>query len=139
MTKIFRKYEFTPTEWATLRKLIEQTTTNPEGEPVTSWKDCAVVELGFLPITPAVYDGMEVITPAVYDGMEVITPAVLSDKWAVDILFYTEPPAEFAPFEVFPNPCGVHTFSGDDSLYLKTFCDKYPDSPYCVIPEPPAE
>jgi hypothetical protein len=31
MTKTFNKYEFTPTEWATLRKLIETTTTNPEG------------------------------------------------------------------------------------------------------------
>jgi len=29
----------------------------------------------------------------------------------------------------------VHTFSGDDSLYLKTFCEKYPDSEYCVIPK----
>jgi hypothetical protein len=125
MTKTISKYEFTPTEWATLRKLIEQTTTNPDGEPVTSFVDCAVVELGFLPITPAVYD-----------GMELKTPAVLSDKWAVDILFYAEPPASFAPFEVFPNPCGVHTFSGDDSLYLKTFCAKYPDSPYCIVPNP---
>ena len=128
MTKTFRKYEFTPTEWATLRKLIEQTTTNTEGEPVTSYKDCAVVELGFLPITPAVFD-----------GMEVKTPAVLSDKWAVDILFYAEPPAEFTPFEVFPKPCGVHTFSGDDSLYLKTFCEKYPESEYCKLPEPQIE
>jgi hypothetical protein len=125
MTKIFNKFEFTPTEWATLRKLIEQTTLTPTGEEVTHWVDCAVVELGFLPITPAVYD-----------GMELKTPAVLSEKWAVDILFYTEPPASFAPFEVFPKPCGVHTFSGDDSLYLKTFCAKYPDSDYCKLPEP---
>jgi len=123
--KTFRKFEFPPTEWATLRKLIETTTTNPDGGETTTYKDCAVVELGFLPITPAVYD-----------GMEVVTPAVLSEKWAVDILFYSEPPAEFTPFEVFPNPCGVHTFSGDDSLYLKTFCAKYPDSDYCKLPEP---
>jgi hypothetical protein len=121
----FSKFEFTPAEWATLRKLIEQTTTNPDGGETTTYKDCAVVELGFLPITPAVYD-----------GMELKTPAVLSEKWAVDILFYTEPPASFAPFEVFPNPCGVHTFSGDDNLYLKTFCAKYPDSPYCIVPDP---
>jgi hypothetical protein len=121
----FQKFEFTPTEWATLQKDIQQTTTTPDGETVTTWKDCAVVEIGFI-----------VITPAVMNGMEVVTPAVLSDKWAVDILFYSEPPASFAPFEVFPKPCGVHTFSGDDSLYLKTFCAKYPDSPYCVIPEP---
>ena len=123
--KQFHKYEFTPTEWATLRKLIEQTTTNPDGEPVTSFVDCAVVELGFLPITPAVIE-----------GMEVITPAVLSDKWAVDILFYAEVPKEFDAFAVYPPPMGIHTFSGDDSLYLKAYCEKFPDSPYCVIPEP---
>jgi hypothetical protein len=123
--KTFAKYEFTPTEWATLRKLIEQTTTTPDGGDSTTWVNCAVVEIGFI-----------VITPAVMDGMEVKSPAVLSDKWAVDILFYSEPPASFAPYEVYPNPCGVHTFSGDNSLYLKTFCAKYPDSPYCQVPEP---
>ena len=122
--KTFAKYEFTPAEWATLRKLIEQTTTNPDGGETTSFVDCAVVELGFLPITPAVYD-----------GMEVVTPAVLSEKWAVDILFYAEPPAEFAPFEVFPPPMGIHTFSGDESLYLKSFCAKFPESEYCKLPD----
>ena len=126
--KTFLKYEFTPTEWATLRKLIEQTTLTPTGEEVTHWVDCAVVELGFLPITPAVYD-----------GMELKTPAVLSEKWAVDILFYTEPPAEFTPFEVWPPPMGIHTFSGDDSLYLKGYCEKFPDSPYCIKPDNPTE
>jgi len=123
--KSFRKFEFTPTQWATLRKLIETTTTTPDGTKVQSWKDCAVVEIGFI-----------VITPAVLKDLEVITPAVVSDKWAVDILFYTEPPAEFTPFEVWPTPCGIHTFSGDDSLYLKGYCAKFPESPYCVIPEP---
>jgi len=121
--KTFLKFEFTPTQWATLRKLIETTTTTPDGTKVQSWVDCAVVELGFI-----------VITPAVLKDMEVKTPAVLSDKWAVDILFYAEVPTEFTPYEVYPNPCGVHTFSGDESLYLKTFCAKYPDSPYCIIP-----
>ena len=125
MTKTFLKFEFTPTEWATLRKLIEQTTLTPTGDEVSSWVDCAVVELGFLPITPAVFD-----------GMEVVTPAVLSEKWAVDILFYAEPPAEFTPFEVWPDPMGIHTFSGDDSLYLAGYCAKFPESPYCKLPEP---
>ena len=124
--KTFAKYEFTPTKWATLRKLIEQTTTNPDGGETTSFVDCAVVELGFLPITPAVLS----------DKLEVVTPAVLSDKWAVDILFYSEVPAEFTPFEVWPDPMGIHTFSGDDNLYLSGYCAKFPDSPYCVIPEP---
>ena len=115
--KTFKKYECTPTEWATLRKLIEQTT-----DETTSFKDCAVVELGFLPITPAVIE----------DG-EVVTEAVLSDKWAVDILWYVEPLAEFTAYEVYPEPMGIHTFSGDDSLYLKGYCEKFPDSPYCKI------
>ena len=123
--KTFLKYEFTPTKWATLRKLIEQITTNPDGGETTTYKDCAVVELGFLPITPAVIK-----------DMEVVTPAVLSDKWAVDILFYTEPPAEFTPFEVWPDPMGIHTFSGDDSLYLSGYCAKFPESDYCKLPEP---
>jgi hypothetical protein len=120
---IFNKYEFTPTQWATLRKLIETTTTTPDGTETTSWVDCAVVELGFICLEWGQVDDKPVCTKQ-------------SDKWAVDILFYSEPPASFAPFEVFPKPCGVHTFSGDDSLYLKTFCAKYPDSDYCKLPEP---
>ena len=121
--KTFAKFEFTPTQWATLRKLIETTTTTPDGSTQTSFVDCAVVEIGFI-----------VITPAVLKDLEVITPAVLSDKWAVDILFYSEVPVEFEPYAVYPNPCGVHTFSGDESLYLKSFCAKVPDSDYCKIP-----
>jgi hypothetical protein len=116
--KIFNKYEFTPTQWATLKKLIEQTSTTPEGD-ITTYKDCAVVEIGFICLE------------ADQEGKCIN----LSDKWAVDILFYAEPPTEFTPFAVYPNPCGVHTFSGDESLYLKTFCMKFPDSEYCVIPE----
>jgi hypothetical protein len=114
----FQKFEFTPIEWATLQKDIQQT----NGEE-TTWKDCAVVEIGFICLEWGQVDDKPVCTKQ-------------SDKWAVDILFYSEPPASFAPFEVFPKPCGVHTFSGDDSLYLKTFCDKYPDSPYCIVPDP---
>ena len=114
--KTFRKFEFIPTQWATLQKDIQQTTTTPDGGESTSWVDCAVVEIGFI-----------VITPAVLDGMEVKIPAVLSDKWAVDFLFYAEPPASFAPFEVFPKPCGVHTFQGCESMYLENFYTKFPD------------
>jgi hypothetical protein len=123
--KTFAKFEFTPTQWATLRKLIETTTTTPDGTKVQSWVDCAVVEIGFI-----------VITPAVMDGMEVVTPAVVSDMWAVDILFYSEVPKEFEPYAVFPSPVGIHTFAGCDDLYLQSFCAKYPDSPYCILPEP---
>jgi hypothetical protein len=121
--KTFLKFEFTPTQWATLRKLIETTTTTPDGEKVQSWVDCAVVEIGFICLEWGQVDDKPVCTKQ-------------SDMWAVDILFYSEPPASFAPFEVWPPPMGIHTFSGDDSLYLKKYCEKFPDSPYCVIPTP---
>jgi hypothetical protein len=123
--KTFLKFEFTPTQWATLRKLIEQTITTPSGGTQTSFVDCAVVEIGFICLEWG------------QDAEEMPVCEILSDKWAVDILFYSEVPKEFEPYAVYPNPCGVHTFSGDDNLYLQTFCAKYPDSDYCKIPEPP--
>ena len=113
--KTFLKYEFTPTQWALHRELIETISTGPDGFDVETWVDCAVVELGFL-----------TITPAVMDGMEVVTPEVLSDKLAVDILFYSEVPKEFTPFEVWPES-GVHTFSGHESTYMESFYNKFPD------------
>jgi len=119
----FSKFEFTPTEWATLQKDIQQTTTTPSGETVTSWKDCAVVEIGFICLEWGQVDDKPVCVKQ-------------SDKWAVDILFYSEVPVEFTPYEVWPDPMGIHTFSGDDSLYLKGYCEKFPDSPFCVIPTP---
>jgi hypothetical protein len=119
----FQKYEFTPTEWATLQKDIQQTTTTPSGETVTTWKDCAVVEIGFICLEWGQVDDKPVCIKQ-------------SDKWAVDILFYAEVPVEFTPFEVWPDPMGIHTFSGDDNLYLVGYCAKFPDSPYCVIPDP---
>ncbi len=121
--KTFLKFEFTPTQWATLRKLIETTITTPDGTETTTWVNCAVVEIGFICLEWGQVDDKPVCTKQ-------------SDKWAVDILFYSEPPASFAPFEVWPDPMGIHTFSGDDNLYLVGYCAKFPDSPYCVIPDP---
>ena len=89
--KTFLKFEFTPTQWATLRKLIEQTTTTPDGEQ-TSWVNCAVVEIGFICLEWGQVDDKPVCTKQ-------------SDKWAVDILFYSEVPKEFEPYAVYPNPC----------------------------------
>ena len=119
----FQKFEFTPTEWETLQKDIQQTTTTPSGETLTTWKDCAVVEIGFICLEWGQVDDKPVCVKQ-------------SDKWAVDILFYSEVPVEFTPYEVWPDPMGIHTFSGDDSLYLKGYCEKFPDSPFCVIPTP---
>jgi hypothetical protein len=45
----FRKYEFTPTQWATAKKKIELTGTDPEGETYTYWNPeqvAAVIDIG---------------------------------------------------------------------------------------------
>jgi hypothetical protein len=57
----------------------------------------------------------------------------LSPLYAVDILWYGEPLESFATKEVFPNPIGVHTFSGCEELYTERFCEFNPLSPYCEI------
>ena len=121
--KTFRKYEFTPAQWDTLKKKIQQTTETPEGE-VTSWVGCAVHEIGFI----CLQWGKD------SEGMPVCE--VQSDKWAVDILWFEEPLADFTAYEVWPKPCGVHAFAGCEGLYLQGYCAKFPDSPFCVIPEP---
>ena len=112
-----KKYEMTPAQWATARKKIEVTT--DEG---SSWSDAVlgVVELGHLEITPAVYD-----------GEEITTPAVLSNKVAIDILWSAEPVSTFASKQVWPEPCGVHTFAGWQAAYAADFCEANPDHPYC--------
>jgi len=118
----YLKYEFTPSQWATLRKLIEVT-----HEDTTSWSDkvTAVHEIGHI-----------VLTPAVMNGMEVVTPAVLSPKWAVDIIWASEPLSQFAQYVVYPKPCGVHVFAGWESIYAQEYCKANPDSEYCKPPKP---
>ena len=58
----------------------------------------------------------------------------LSTKYAVDMLL-NEPVDSLDDYIVWPDPLGVHTFAGDDSLYLKGYCIANPDSPFCVIPD----
>lgn len=99
----YRKYAFTPAQWATLRSLIEVTT-----EKGSHWSALitAVHEIGHI-----------VTTPAVIEDGEVVTPAVLSPLWAVDIIWATEPHPDFAPFVVWPSKVGAHIFSGLESDY----------------------
>lgn len=102
----FTKYEFTsPTEWATYKAQI------------TDNIQCAIVEIGNICLA--------------HDEEGNCTD--LSPLYAVDILWNDEPLESFATKEVFPNPVGVHTFSGCDGLYLQRFCQLNPDSPYCKI------
>jgi hypothetical protein len=117
----FTKYAFAnETEWATYQAQIQQTNIGPDGTESKSYVGCAVVELGNI----------------CFATDEEGKCTDLSTKWAIDILWYEEPKPDFTAFEVWPEPMGIHTFSGDDSLYLKGYCEKFPDSPYCKLPEP---
>ena len=96
------KFEFTDRE-DMLTKLAAYF--DKEGNP----KDCAVVEIGNIVATPATYDE---------EGNE-LTSAIVSDKYAVDVLFYGTFP-ELAE-EVTPEPNGVHTFAGCEELYKERY------------------
>lgn len=122
-----RKYEFTPTQWATAKAKI--TLTNEEGE---TYYDPAkvrqVVELGNLVTTPATYDE---------EGNE-LTPAVLSSKWSVDILWEGEPmTTAFEAYEVWCQPMGVHSMGGVACIqeWVATCKVKHPE----LFPEPSVE
>jgi len=120
----FKKYEFTDlAEWSTFQKKIQVKTTDLEGKEIYTYKDVAVVELGNI---CKAYELNE-------EGFQVCTD--LATTWAVDILWFRTPLPSFKPFEVYPKPCGIHTFAGCEGEYLKSFCEVNPTSEYCVIPE----
>ena len=119
-----RKYEFTPTQWATAKAKI--TTTDEEGnEAYDPAKVRQVVELGNLVKTPATYDE---------EGNE-LTPAVLSTKWSVDILWEGEPmTTAFESYELWCQPMGVHSMGGVACIqeWVETCKAKRPE----LFPEP---
>jgi len=128
----FRKYEFTPTQWATAQKKIQKETTNPEGEPVTYWdtdKVAVVVELGKLCTEWGTDE----------EGMPVCVKQ--NDKVSVDIVWNIEPmTTSFASYMVWPNPVGVSSMGYTlDQEYAKAFCVAKPDAAYCQPPTPPSE
>ena len=109
---MFRKYEFSDlAQFETYKAQI----TDEEG----NYTGCAVHEIGQI----------------CFASDEEGNCTDLSPFYAVDIYWSVEPPADFTAFEVWPAPCGVHTFAGLDWQYLKDYCERFPDSPHCVIPE----
>jgi hypothetical protein len=123
----YLKIECTPAQWATLRKLIEVERVMPDGTKSSTWSDkvTAVHEIGHI-----------VLTPAVIEDGEVVTPAVLSPKWAVDIIWASEPLSQFAQYVVWPKRGGMHIFAGWESIYAQEYCKANPDSEYCKPPKP---
>lgn len=123
----FRKYEFTPTQWAAAQKKIQKETTTPEGEVVAYYdteKVAVVVELGYL----CKAWGVDA------EGMPVCTDQ--STKLSVDIVWNIEPlTTSFSSYLVWPNPVGVSSMGYTlDQEYREAYCVKFPD--YCkpVVP-----
>jgi hypothetical protein len=73
----------------------------------------------------------QISNEGVYQNCAVHEIGQLENGYAVDILWNDEPLDSFATKEVFPNPIGVHTFSGCDAMYTQRFCEFNPNSPYC--------
>jgi hypothetical protein len=125
----FRKYEFTPTQWATAKKKIQVTSTNPEGEQVVSWNPDLVsvlVDLGKL--------CQEWGTDA--EGNQ--TCIKQSTKVSVDIVWVGEPLADFSAYIVWPLPVGVSSMGYTlDTEYAQAFCVANPSAEYCQPPVSP--
>ena len=115
---IFKKYEFTDeAAWQTAKASI--TTTDAEGNVSYTSDVNAVAEIGHICYA---YDA---------DG----DCENLSTLWSVDILWNTDS-GKFSAQAVYPEPdTVVHTFAGDNNLYLQSYCAQYPESSYCTIEE----
>ena len=113
---IFLKFEFTDEQWATIRPTLYNT--DEEGNQTLIPEINAVVEIGHI----------------CFAHNEEGECTDLSTMYAVDMLL-NEPVDSLEAYIVWPNPVGVHTFAGDDSLYLKGYCVANPDSPFCVVPD----
>ena len=126
-----RKYSFSTSQWGTAKAKIQVTETDDEGVTSSHWdasKVVAVVELGNLVTTPAVYDE---------EGNET-NPATYSDKYSVDILWVDEPlTTSFTSYEVWCEPMGVHAMGGQKvrEEWVETCKSKKPE----LFPEPSVE
>ena len=124
----FRKYEFTPTQWATAKAKIQVTETDDEGVTSSHWdtsKVVAVVELGKLCTEWGTDE----------EGNRVCVKE--SSKVSVDILWADQPgTTSFSSYVVWPEPCGVHIFAGWEAQYAKDYCEANPSAAYCQPPAP---
>jgi hypothetical protein len=113
---IFLKYEFTDEQWATIRPTLYSE--DGEGNETLIPEINAVHEIGH-------------ICKANNEEGECID---LSTMYSVDMLL-NEPVDSLEAYVVYPEPDGIHIFAGLSSLYLKSFCLKYPESDYCIVPD----
>lgn len=116
---IFKKYEFTDEQWETIRPTLYSE--DEEGNETLIPELNSIVEIGFI--------------CKAWSGGEEPECTDLSTMYSVDMLL-NEDVESLEDYEVYPDPDNVaHYFSGDQSLYLKAYCEKYPESTFCVVPE----
>ncbi len=65
-------------------------------------------------------DKWEKIKPTL-ENCHVVELGVINTLFAVDILFDGQPSDDLLIYEVFPEPCGLHTFLGMEDLYLERY------------------
>lgn len=127
----FRKYELTPTQWATAKKKIELTGTNPEGETYTYWNPELIA---------VVYEIGKLCTEWGTDAEGMQTCIKQSSKISVDIVWQNEPLADFNTYLVWPLPVGVSSMGYTmDTEYAAAYCVANPSAAYCQPPVPPFE
>ena len=128
MAQTFRKYELTTTQWATARKKIEKTGTDPEGETYTYWNPelvSVLVELG------------QLCTEWGTDEEGNQTCVKQSPKVSIDIVWTGEPLADFNQYMIWCLPVGVSSMGYTlDTEYAQAFCVANPSAAYCQPPAP---
>lgn len=121
----FRKYELTPTQWATAKKKIELTGQDPE--EYTYWNPELVA---------VVYEIGKLCTETDAEGKCIKQ----STKISVDIVWQNEPLADFNAYMVWPIPVGVSSMGYTmDTEYAAAYCVANPTAAYCQPPVPPVE
>lgn len=111
---IFKKYEFkNEEEWLTIRKTLYN-------DEALIAEVAAIHEIGHI-----CFEWTEDENPVCID---------LSTHYAVDILWNVDL-GNLVQYEVYPTPNGIHVFAGCAELYLKSFCEVNPESPYCQTEE----
>ena len=110
----FRKYEFDPKQWDKLKAEIQIYFGfgNEESNGYNHEIIESVVEIGHIMIT----------SPVIDKDMNVTTPSVLSDKYSVDILWKDDELELFAPFKIWCEPIGIHSFGASiDADYIEAY------------------
>ncbi|QXN68071.1 hypothetical protein [Microcystis phage Mae-Yong924-2] len=108
---IFRKHEFSDSEWQQLKPVIEIIQTSPEGESTHIWNADLVALVHELPPMCEVWDQDEEGRPICLQH---------STKIAVDIVWTNDVLPEFVPHLVWPAGVGSHSLGESlDSEYMQ--------------------